>query len=105
MEYQLSPSSKAIRGEPPKEPVTIQWTKELEEAHKRKLAKQNRELDSESWEQAKGLIALLYNFVLIVLWFYFDYMLCHELNKYGLARAKVRPKKYLVRTIYALKVV
>ena len=42
MEYtQLSPSSKGIRGEAPNEPMTVQWTKEMEEAHKKKLARQN----------------------------------------------------------------
>jgi hypothetical protein len=32
-------------------------------------------------------------------------MFIHECNKYGLARVKVRPLKYLKRSIYALKVV
>ena len=32
-------------------------------------------------------------------------MLCHEVYKYGLGRVKVRPLKYLKRSIYALKVV
>ena len=51
------------------------------------------------------MVALFYNFVLIVLWFYFDYMLCHEIYKYGIARAGARPSKYLKRSAYALKVV
>ena len=69
------------------------------------MERRNKGLDSESWEQARALIVLLYNFILIVLWFYFDYMLIHEISKYGLARTKVRPHKYLKRTIFALKVV
>ena len=55
--------------------------------------------------QLKALIAVAYNLLLIVLWFYYDYMVFYETYRFGFARVMNRPDKYLTGSHIALKVV
>ena len=55
--------------------------------------------------QLTALIAVGYNMVLIVLWFYFDYMMIYETYRFGFARVMYRPDKYLTGSCLALKCV